>query len=205
MKNLSWISFVAVLIISAARATLLASDQPPGATAPQTLGPSDAPVTLEMFSDFQCPQCARSAPMVKKLKAEFGDKVRMVFRHFPMEKHQNAVLAACAAEAAARQHHFWEMAEALYRTQWMWGEAPAPRVALIDRAKELGLNVPQFEEDLDATELRERISADAARGQARGVKSTPWIFINDYSVPNAEFNESGIRAAIQAAIAKGTK
>jgi protein-disulfide isomerase len=141
--------------------------------------------------------------MVKKLKSEFGDKVRFVFRHFPMEKHQNAILAACAAEAAARQKHFWEMADALYRTQWMWGEAPAPRIALIDRAKELGLNVPQFEEDLDKTELRERISADQDRGQALGVKSTPWVFINGYSVPNAEFNESGIRAAIQKALAKG--
>ena len=204
MKNFSRISFV-ILLSMWTSVMLNASDPPPGAIAPPTLGPSDAPVTIEMFSDFQCPQCARSAPMVKKLKSEFGDKVRLVVRHFPMEKHQNAVLAACAAEAAGRQKHFWEMGDALYRTQWMWGEAPAPRVALIDRAKELGLNVPQFEEDLDATELRERISADAARGQARGVKSTPWIFINDYSVPNAEFNESGISAAIQAAIAKGTK
>jgi protein-disulfide isomerase len=203
MKDFSRISFLAVLIISAASVTLTASDPPPGATHPHILGPSDAPVTLEMFSDFQCPQCARSDPTVKKLKSEFGEKLRVVFRHFPMEKHQNAVLAACAAEAAARQNRFWEMADALYRTQWMWGEAPAPRVVLIDRAKELGLNVPQFEEDLDASELRERISADQARGQALGVKSTPWVFINGYSVPNAEFNEQGLRAAIQAALAKG--
>jgi len=156
-----------------------------------------------MFSDFQCPQCARSDPTVKKLKSEFGDKLRIVFRHFPMEKHQNAILAACAAEAAARQNRFWEMADALYRTQWMWENAPAPRVVLIDRAKELGLNVPQFEEDLDASELHERVAADQARGQALGVKSTPWVFINGYSVPNAEFNERGLRAAIQAALAKG--
>lgn len=203
MKNFFRITLVAFLIMSAAAVTLTASDPPPGATSPQTLGPVNAPVTIEMFSDFQCPQCARSDPMLKKLKSEFGDKVRFVFRHFPMEKHQNAILAACAAEAAARQKHFWEMADALYRTQWMWGEAPAPRIALIDRAKELGLNVPQFEEDLDKTELRERISADQDRGQALGVKSTPWVFINGYSVPNAEFNESGIRAAIQKALAKG--
>lgn len=203
MKNFTRISLVALLIIFARGVTLIASDPPPGATSPQTLGPANAPVTLEMFSDFQCPQCARTAPTVKKLKSEFGDKLRVVFRHFPMEKHQNAVLAACAAEAAARQKRFWEMGDALYRTQWMWGEAPAPRVVLIDRAKELGLNVPQFEEDLDASELRERIAADQARGQALGVKSTPWVFINGYSVPNAEFNENGLRAAIQAALTKG--
>jgi protein-disulfide isomerase len=203
MENFSRLSFVAVLVMSAAGVTLTAADAPPGATVPPTLGPADAPVTLEMFSDLQCPQCARSEPTVKALKSEFGDKLRVVFRHFPMEKHENAILAACAAEAAARQHHFWEMADALYRTQWMWQNAPAPRVVLIDRAKELGLNVPQFEEDLDASELRERVAADQARGQALGVKSTPWVFINGYSVPNAELNERGLRAAIQAALAKG--
>ena len=63
--------------------------------------------------------------------------------------------------------------------------------------------MPQFEEDLDKAELRERISADQDRGQALGVKSTPWIFVNGYSIPNAEFNESGIHAAIQKALAKG--
>jgi protein-disulfide isomerase len=189
--------------MSAAGVTLTASDAPRGAEPPHILGPSDAPVTLEMFSDFQCPQCARSAPTVKKLKSEFGDKLRIVFRHFPMDKHQNAILAACAAEAAARQNRFWEMADALYRTQWMWGEAPAPRVVFMDRAKELGLNVPQFEEDLNASEPRVRIAADHARGEALGVKTTPWVFINGYSVPNAEFNENGLRAAIQAALAKG--
>jgi protein-disulfide isomerase len=156
-----------------------------------------------MFSDFQCPQCARVEPTVKKLQSEFGNKLRIVFRHFPLEKHENAVLAACAAEAAARQGRFWEMADALYRTQWMWARAPVPRIALIDRAKELGINVAQFEEDLDASALRERVAADQARGEALGVKVTPWIFINGYSVPNAEFNEKGFRAAIQAALAKG--
>ena len=203
MKNFSRISFIAFLIVLVACVTLIASDPPPGATPPHILGPSAAAVTLEMFSDFQCPQCARTDPTVKKLKSEFGDKLRIVFRHFPMEKHQNAILAACAAEAAARQNRFWEMGDALYRTQWMWAEAPAPRVVLIDRAKELGLNVPQFEDDLDANDLRERVAADQARGQALGVKSTPWVFINGYSVPNAEFNEKGLRAAIQAALAKG--
>ena len=82
MKNFSRISFVAVLIIFAAGVTLTASDPPPGATPPHTLGPAGAPVTLEIFSDFQCPQCARSDPMVKKLKTELGDKLRIVFRHF---------------------------------------------------------------------------------------------------------------------------
>src|SRR5438045_4363634 len=82
------------------------------------IGPANAPVTIEFFSDMQCPQCARYEPMVKSVRAEFGDKARMVIRHFPLRAHEHSDLAACAAEAAANQHKLWEMAEALYKTQW---------------------------------------------------------------------------------------
>jgi len=166
------------------------------------LGPADAPVTIEFFSDLQCPQCARYEPMVKSLKTEFGDKVRMVLRHFPLQAHEHAVLAACAAEAAANQGKFWQMAEALYKTQWMWARAPAPRTILMDQAKDLALDLDQFQKDLDSTECRERIDADQAHGQARGVKTVPSVLINGYNVPNTEFSENGFRAAIKAALAK---
>jgi protein-disulfide isomerase len=166
------------------------------------LGPADAPVTIEFFSDLQCPQCARYEPIVKSLKTEFGDKVRMVLRHFPLKAHEHAVLAACAAEAAANQGKFWQMVEALYKTQWMWASAPAPRTILMDQAKDLGLDLDQFQKDLDRTECRERIDADQAHGQALGVKTAPSVLINGYNVPNTEFSENGFRAAIKAALAK---
>jgi protein-disulfide isomerase len=166
------------------------------------LGPAGAPVTIEFFSDLQCPQCARYEPMVKNLKTEFGDKVRMVLRHFPLRAHEHAVLAACAAEAAANQSKFWQMAEALYKTQWMWATAPAPRTILMDQAKDLGLDLDQFQKDLDSTECRERIDADQAHGQALGVKTAPSVLINGYNVPNTEFSENGFRTAIKAALAK---
>jgi protein-disulfide isomerase len=166
------------------------------------LGPANAPVLIEYFSDMQCPQCARNEPIVKSLKIEFGDKVRMVLRHFPLETHQNAVLAACATEAAANQGKFWQMVEALYKTQWMWGRAPAPRTILMDQAKNVGLDLDQFQKDLDSSECRERINADRAYGKALGVKSAPAVLINGFNVPNSELNESGFRAAIKAALAK---
>src|SRR6266404_3249350 len=156
-----------------------------------TLGPANAPVTIEFFSDLQCPQCARYEPMVKSVKVEFGDKVRMVLRHFPLSAHEHAVLASCAVEAAANQKKFWEMAEALYKTQWIWAKAPAPRVILLDQAKQLGLDVDQFQKDMDGTEVRERIGEDQRRAQKIGVKTAPTVFINDYNVPNTEFNENG--------------
>ena len=166
------------------------------------LGPANAPVTIEFFSDLQCPQCARYEPMVRNLKNEFGDKVRMVLRHFPLKAHENAMLAASAAEAAANQKRFWQMAEALYRTQWMWARAPVPRSIIKDQAKELGLDLDQFEKDMDSSECGERIAADQAHGQSIGVKTTPSVVINGYNVPNSEFTESGFRAAINAALAK---
>ncbi len=166
------------------------------------LGPADAPVTIEFFSDMQCPQCARYEPMVKSVRTEFGDKTRFVIRHFPLSGHEHAMLAACAAEAAANQHKFWEMVEALYKTQWMWARAPAPRTIFMDQAKSVGLDVDQFQKDLDDDALRERIGADQEHARAVGVKTAPSVVINGYNLPNSEFNENGFRAAIKDALAK---
>ena len=166
------------------------------------LGPANAPVTIEFFSDLQCPQCARYEPMVKSLKTEYGDKVRMVLRHFPLSKHEHALLAAWAAEAAANQHKFWEMAEALYKTQWMWAKAPAPRAIILDQAKQLGLDLDQFQKDWDGPAVQERISDDQRHAQKNGVNAAPSVVINGYNLPTTEFSEDGFRAAIKAALAK---
>src|SRR5436190_21902608 len=132
--------WTALLILAVCFATALAATR--GEVQPaNALGTANAPVTIEYFSDLQCPQCARYEPIVKSLKTEFGDKVRMVLRHFPINPHEHAVLAACAAEAAANQGMFWQKAEALYKTQWMWASAPAPRTIFIDQAKNLGLDL----------------------------------------------------------------
>ena len=168
------------------------------------IGSADAPVVIEFFSDLQCPQCARYEPMVKSARAEFGDKTRMVIRHFPLSGHEHAILAACAAEAAANQHKFWEMVEALYKTQWMWARAPAPRTILMDQAKSIGLDVDQFQRDMDGEGVRERIGADQEHARAVGVKTAPSVVINGYNLPNTEFNENGFRAAIKAALDKTT-
>lgn len=167
------------------------------------VGPANAPVTIEFFSDMQCPQCARYEPMVKSVRGEFGDKVRMVIRNFPINAHEHAELAAYAAEAAANQKKFWEMAEALYKTQWMWAKAPAPRTIIMDQAKQLGLDTDRFQKDMDGSEVRERIGTDLQRAKSLGVKLAPSVVINGYNVPNTEFNENGLRAAIKNALAKG--
>lgn len=169
------------------------------------VGPTNAPVLIEFFSDLQCPQCARYEPMVKQIRTEFGDKTRMVLRHFPLSAHEHALLASWAAEAAANQGKFWEMAEALYKTQWMWAKAPVPRIIIIDQAKSIGLDTDKFQKDMDGAEVRERVEADQAHAQKVGVKTAPSVVINGYNVPNTEFNENGFRAAIKAALAKGSQ
>jgi protein-disulfide isomerase len=198
MKLLRIFGFLLVLSLDT-RAAGPPGEQPRAANA---IGPVDAPVVIEFFSDLQCPQCARYEPMVKSVRAEFGDKTRMVIRHFPLPGHQHAVLAACAAEAAANQHKFWEMVEALYKTQWMWGTAPAPLAVFMDQAKSIGLDVDKFQRDLDDDSLRARIGLDEEHARAVKVKTAPSIVINGINLPNSEFNENGIRAAIKAAIDK---
>ena len=166
------------------------------------IGPTSAPVTIEFFSDMQCPQCARYEPMMKSVRAEFGDKTRMVIRHVPLKAHEHAMLAACAAEAAANQHKFWELVEALYKTQWMWARAPAPRTIIMDQAKSLGLDLDQFQKDIDSPECHDRVATDLDYARSVGVKTAPSVVINGYNLPNAEFGEDGFRTAIKAALAK---
>ena|SRR5437868_9943273 len=169
------------------------------------LGPANAPVLIEFFADLQCPQCARYEPILKSLKKEFGDKVRMVLRHYPLSAHEHALPAACAAEAAASQGKFWEMVDALYKTQWMWGRAPVPRAVFLDQAKQLGLDLDKFQTDMDAVETRGRVYEDEDRAKAIGVKQAPSVVINGYNIPNADFNEDGLRAAIKSALAKAAQ
>jgi protein-disulfide isomerase len=167
-----------------------------------TLGPANAPVTIEFFSDLQCPQCARYEPIVKSLKQEYGDKVRMILRHFPLSAHEHALPAAWAAEAAANQGKFWDMVEALYKSQWIWARAPAPRTAFLDLAKQIGLDVDKFQKDMDDQDVRERIGADQQHAQNVGVRTAPSVVINGYNVPNTEFSENGFRTAIEAVLEK---
>src|SRR5262249_36484958 len=113
--------------------------------------------------------------------------------------------AAWAAEAAANQGKFWEMAEALYKTQWMWAKAPAPRVIFMDQAKEIGLDLDKFQKDMDSSEVRERVAADQAHAQNVGIKVAPSVVINGYNVPNSAFSEDGFRTAIKAALTKANQ
>ena len=162
---------------------------------PQT-GPASAPVTVVMFTDFQCPACSRVHPVLKRTVAEYGDKVRFVVRDFPLERiHENAFQAALAVNAARAQGKFVEYSELLYRNQ----EA-LDKVSLVRYATELGLNAKQFELDFNDAKAIAEVKKDQSDGRDYGVGSTPTIFVNGIKVQR--LSAEAFRRAIDRALGK---
>jgi Na+/H+ antiporter NhaA len=137
-------------------------------------GPEDAPVTLVEYGDYECPYCGQAEVAVRELLQTFGDDLRYVWRHLPLnDVHPNAQRAAEAAEAAGAQGAFWEMHDRLLDNQ----DELTPR-ALGRYAEELGLDVQRFFQDMHHHEHAERITEDVASADASGVAGTPSFFIN---------------------------
>jgi protein-disulfide isomerase len=141
--------------------------------ADHAIGPPEAPVTLVVYGDYECPYTLLLMPAVTGLINHFGERLRFVFRHFPLRKHPHAALAAEAAESAAAQGRFWDMHVALFAGQ----DALEP-ADLVRYATELGLDVPRFEADLAAHVHRARVERDLESGRRSGVGGTPTEFLN---------------------------
>jgi protein-disulfide isomerase len=173
----------------------------PGAQNPHSKGGAAARVTLEEFSDFQCPACGGLAPGLKRVVNDYGDRARVVFRHYPLNMHRYAFLAARAAEAAGLQGKFWEMHDMLYANQKEWSDAMEPRVQFDAYATRLGLDVQKFKADMERQELADRIRADMMRGNSLGVKGTPTVYLNGRElVPGQLVTEDILRREIEAAL-----
>jgi Na+/H+ antiporter NhaA len=137
-------------------------------------GDDDAPVTLVEYGDFECPFCGRAEPVLRQLLNEFGNDLRFVFRHLPLsDVHPRAQLAAEAAEAADDQGAFWEMHDLLFDHQ----DALEPR-NLVEYARELGLDVDRFTDELRRHEHAGRIASDVDDADLSGVSGTPTFFVN---------------------------
>lgn len=156
-----------------------------------------APVTIVMFSDFQCSACSAAHPVLKKVLGEYGDKIRFVVRDFPLESvHENAFRAALAANAARQQGKFFEYIEILYRNQDNLDAASLNRYA-----GELGLNLKQFELDLSSEKTAAEVRGDMADGLKYGARGTPTIFINGVKIQR--LSADAFRGAIDRALAAG--
>lgn len=163
-------------------------------------GPRTAPVSMEVYGDFQCPSCAVATAMIDDLQKEYGDKMRMIFHEFPLAMHQHAVAAAMAAEAAGLQGHFWEMHDMLYKYQSVWSRTFTVDAFFAAYAESIGLDAGQFAIDSKSPEVQARVISEGDAGVARGVKNTPTIFINGNEVKNG-FQRENLKQAIDAVLA----
>ena len=144
-----------------------------------SFGPADAPLSVIEYSDFQCPFCAEYAPILATLREKYGDRVKFVFRFYPLAGHPYATIAAKAAYAASLQGTFWEMHDLLFGNQKEWSESADPRPFFNAYAKSLGLDLDRFHADADAQSTTDFIARQAAEGKQGGVTHTPWFVVGD--------------------------
>ena len=175
----------------------------PGAEPPHTLGPDNAPAKLEEFGDFECPPCGLFHPILVQMHKEFGDKLQITFREYPLAPaHQHAIAAASAAEAAGLQGKFWEMHDLLYENQKAWHETFDVRPIFEGYAKQIGLDMNRYQKDLNSDEVAKRITDDGKRAHSMGVKGTPTVFLNGKEVPFESLPADKLRPLINEEIDK---
>jgi protein-disulfide isomerase len=150
------------------------------------LGRQDAPVTIVEFSDFQCPYCAATAPLLKRVLERYDERVRLVYKHFPLSFHREGRPAALASLAAEEQGGFWEMHDLLFRESANLREG-----RFAELAREAGLDVERFLLDYEErrAEYEARVIEDYTQGLRLGVRGTPTLFVNGRRVMVRTFEE----------------
>jgi len=183
---------------SASGTTAVANTNSPGAEPAHKLGPDSAPVHLEEFGDFQCPPCGLLHPILEEMHRQFGDSLQITFREFPLTPaHQHALAAASAAEAAGMQGKFWEMHDLIYEHQKDWKDVFDVRPIFEGYAKQIGLNVERYQQDINSDQVARRITQDGTRGHSLGVKGTPTVFINGREIPFESLPADKLKVVIE--------
>lgn len=165
-----------------------------------SLGPEDAPVTLVEFSDFECPYCGRFYRTLKRLQEEFGDSLRVVYRHFPLPTHPHAQQAARASMCAADQGRFWEMHDVLFE-----GQDELTQTALREKAERSGLDVEEYDACMADDRHDSRIAQDVREGERVGIDGTPAVFLNGIKVPGGAASYNVVAEMIEEEIARKTR
>ncbi len=149
-------------------------------TATHMTGLKNAKVTLVEFGDYECPACAAINPSLEALIASYKNNpnFNFVFRNYPLPQHNNAMIAAEAAEAAGAQGKFWEMKALLYERQGEWAESTTPIDSFIKYATELKLNTTQFKSAVENKKYENIITSDRSLGESIRVSWTPTFYIN---------------------------
>jgi len=157
-----------------------------------SLGPENAPVTLVEFSDFQCPFCNRFAPTLKQVRDKYGDKVRIVYRQYPIPSlHPFAFKAAEASLCANEQGKFWPLHDAMFANQ-----AKLAVADLKKKASELGMDQKKFDACIDTGRYVEQVQKDMAAGVKVGITGTPAVFVNGVELKGGAVPFEAVAAAI---------
>jgi protein-disulfide isomerase len=159
-------------------------------------GSPNADVTLLEYGDYECPYCGAAYPIVKQVQAQMGERLRFVFRNFPIStSHPHAEDAAEAAEAAAAQDRFWEMHDLLYENQRHLEDDD-----LRGYARQLGLDTARFDRDLAEHVHEPRVREDFMSGVRSGVNGTPTFYIDGVRYDDSYEAEALIAALERAAL-----
>ena len=195
-------AFAARLRKAAAIEVFLTAPEPPvyniAADDQPYKGRADAPVIIVEFTDFECPSCAQTQPIIERLFAEYGDRVKVVVRDFPLEKHKNAFKAAEAAEAAREQGKYWPFVEMLFQNQSSLGVE-----SLKGYATRLGLDREKFDQGLESGRFADKVQRDLQEGMRLGVSGTPAVFVNGRFMTERSYE--ALKSEIETVLAQRSK
>lgn len=161
-------------------------------------GAADAPVTIALFTDFQCPYCAKIVPLLDQVLEKNKGKVKLAFKNFPLNNHQFARKAAAAALAAGKQGKFWELHDRLFQNYNRLNDQ-----VVQEQAQQLGLDIQKFNKDMNDPQIMQVINQDMQDGAKAGVRGTPTLFVNGSLLRNT--NLEGFQAAIDKELEKKGK
>jgi protein-disulfide isomerase len=214
------IGFIAIVVIgllilgamggspsTATPAGFVATTVPLLTAADWTEGNPNAKVSVIEYGDFECPACGAYFPIMQQLLADNSNTVLFAFRNFPLYTvHPDAGIGAQAAEAAGLQGKYWPMHDLLYSDQATWSDSAASSVVsqfFNGYATQLGLNVAKFDQDINSTQVLNKIQADVTSGNAAQIDHTPTFFVNLAQIPNPT-SLADFQSVINAAIASST-
>ena len=166
-------------------------------------GPRSAKAVLIEYGDFQCPACGAYFPLLVELEQKYPNDLAVVFRHFPLTGHKNALPASLAAQAAGLQGKFWEMHDKIYSTQAAWSEANNATELFTGYAQELGLDVAKFTTDMTSSAVKQVVDTNRLEGIKIGVNSTPTFYLNGKKLADNPKSLEAFAALIEEAIKTG--
>jgi protein-disulfide isomerase len=153
-------------------------------------GNINSPLVVTEYSDFQCSACRVYYFVMRELAVEFGDRVAFVYRHFPLNQHKNAELAARASQAAGKQGKFWEMHDLLFEKQNEWAEVKDVDVIFDSYANLIGLSLEQFKSDFNSKEIKNMVNDQKNGAIKLHLQGTPLFFVGDKLIQNPNSTEA---------------